>query len=106
MTAFNMIFAKKKIADLIPADYNPRKALKPGDKEYEKLKRSLMEFGYVDPIIWNATTGHVVGGHQRLTVMRDLGITEVDCVVVEMDLIAEKKLNIALNQIAGGWDKE
>ena len=106
MTAFNMIFAKKKIEDLIPADYNPRKALKPGDKEYEKLKRSLMEFGYVDPIIWNATTGHVVGGHQRLTVMRDLGITEVDCVVIEMDLIAEKKLNIALNQIAGGWDKE
>ena len=101
-----MIFAKKKIEDLIPADYNPRKALKPGDKEYEKLKRSLMEFGYVDPIIWNATTGHVVGGHQRLTVMRDLGITEVDCVVIEMDLIAEKKLNIALNQIAGGWDKE
>ena len=26
-----------KIADLIPADYNPRKALKPGDKEYEKI---------------------------------------------------------------------
>ena len=33
---------------LIPANYNPRKDLKPGDPEYEKLKRSLTEFGYVE----------------------------------------------------------
>ena len=101
-----MILAKKKVTDLVPADYNPRKALKPGDAEYEKLKRSLEQFGYVEPIIWNATTGHVVGGHQRLTVLRDLGVTEVDCVVVEMDREKEKALNIALNKISGEWDKE
>ena len=101
-----MILAKKKVSDLVPADYNPRKALKPGDAEYEKLKRSLEQFGYVEPIIWNATTGHVVGGHQRLTVLRDLGATEVDCVVVEMDREKEKALNIALNKISGEWDKD
>ena len=101
-----MILAKKKVTDLVPADYNPRKALKPGDAEYEKLKRSLEQFGYVEPIIWNATTGHVVGGHQRLTVLRDLGVTEVDCVVVEMDREKEKALNIALNKISGEWDKD
>ena len=101
-----MILAKKKLADLVPAEYNPRKALKPGDAEYEKLKRSLEQFGYVEPIIWNATTGHVVGGHQRLTVLRDLGVTEVDCVVVEMDREKEKALNIALNKISGEWDKD
>ena len=60
------------LSDLIPADYNPRKALRPGDSEYEKLKRSIEEFGLVEPLIWNERTNRLVGGHQRLTVMRDL----------------------------------
>ena len=46
-----MQFQSYKIADLIPASYNPRKKLKPGDKEYEKIKNSIKEFGYVEPII-------------------------------------------------------
>jgi hypothetical protein len=58
---------------LNPAAYNPRKDLKPGDKEYEKLRRSIEEFGYVEPVIWNKTTGNIVGGHQRLKVLLDLG---------------------------------
>lgn len=58
-----MIIEKIKVEKLIPADYNPRKDLQPGDSEYEKIKRSLEEFGYVDPVIWNKTTGRVVGGH-------------------------------------------
>ena len=91
---------------LIPADYNPRKDLKPGDPEYEKLKRSLEEFGYVEPVIWNKATSHVVGGHQRLKVLLDMGVTEVDCVVVEMDAEKEKALNVALNKISGDWDKD
>ena len=37
-----MQFQSYKIADLIPASYNPRKKLKPGDKEYEKIKSSGM----------------------------------------------------------------
>ena len=101
-----MIFEKKNTADLLPADYNPRKDLKPGDAEYEKLKRSIEQFGYVEPVIWNKTTGRVVGGHQRLKVLMDMGMTEVDCVVVEMDADKEKALNIALNKISGDWDKD
>lgn len=57
-----MIIEKINLEQLIPADYNPRKDLQPGDSEYEKIKRSLEEFGYVDPVIWNKTTGRVVGG--------------------------------------------
>ena len=49
-----MQFQSYKIADLIPASYNPRKKLKPGDKEYEKIKNSIKEFGYVEPIIINS----------------------------------------------------
>ena len=101
-----MVIERKSTADLIPADYNPRKDLKPGDPEYEKLKRSLEQFGYVEPVIWNKTTGRVVGGHQRLKVLIDMGITEVECVVVELPEDKEKALNIALNKISGDWDKD
>lgn len=101
-----MQIEKKKTAELLPADYNPRKDLKPGDAEYEKLKRSLEQFGYVEPVIWNKNTGRVVGGHQRLKVLIDMGMTEVDCVVVELDEEKEKALNIALNKISGEWDND
>ena len=101
-----MLIEKMKTENLLPADYNPRKDLKPGDEEYEKLKRSIEQFGYVEPVIWNKTTGRVVGGHQRLKVLIDMGIDEVDCVVVEMDENKEKALNVALNKISGEWDKD
>ena len=101
-----MQIEKLKTELLIPADYNPRKDLKPGDPEYEKLKRSIEQFGYVEPVIWNKTTSHVVGGHQRLKVLLDMGITEVECVVIEMNEEKEKALNIALNKISGDWDKD
>lgn len=94
------------ISKLNPAEYNPRKNLQPGDAEYEKLKRSMEQFGYVEPVVWNKTTGRVIGGHQRLKVLVDLGLKEVDCVVVEMDEEQEKALNIALNKINGEWDTD
>jgi DNA modification methylase len=101
-----MQIEKLKVEQLIPADYNPRKDLKPGDAEYDKLKRSIEQFGYVEPLIWNKVTGRVVGGHQRLKVLIDMGITEVECVVVELPEDKEKALNIALNKINGEWDND
>lgn len=99
-----MKIEKKIISELLPADYNPRKNLQPGDKEYEKLKKSITEFDYVDPVIWNKQTGHVVGGHQRLKVLQDLGYTEIQVSVVDITEAKEKALNIALNKISGDWD--
>jgi len=93
------------IADLAPAPYNPRKALKAGDLEYAKLRRSIEEFGVVDPVIWNSRTKRVVGGHQRLTVLRDLGHTTAPTVVVDLHEPREKALNLALNRIAGEWNE-
>ena len=101
-----MTFKTLELKNLLPADYNPRKDLKPGDIEYEKLKRSLETFGYVEPVIWNERTGKVVGGHQRLKVMLDLGYTEESCVVVNLDDEQEKALNVALNKISGEWDEK
>lgn len=87
------------------AGYNPRKDLKPGDPEFEKLRRSIEQFGYVEPAIWNKRTGNVVGGHQRIKVLKYLGHTEADCVVLDIDETQEKALNIALNKISGEWDE-
>ncbi len=97
---------KIKIDKLNPAEYNPRKDLKPGDSEYEKLKQSIQTFGYVEPVLWNKRTGNIIGGHQRYKVLVELGQTEIDCVVVDMDLENEKALNIALNQVSGDWDND
>lgn len=92
------------LKDLKPAVYNPRKKLKKGDKEYEKIKQSLLKFGYVDPIIVNEDLT-VIGGHQRLTVLKDLDYETAKCVIVDLPKEDEKALNIALNKITGQWDE-
>jgi len=94
-----------KISQLRPAEYNPRKDLKPGDSEYEKLKKSLTEFGLVEPLVVNKDMT-VIGGHQRLKVLGDTGHKDIPCVIVDLDKEHEKALNIALNKISGGLDNE
>jgi len=102
----DMTWVSLSIDSLKPAAYNPRKKLKKGDKEYEKIKKSIVEFGYVDPIIVNFD-GTVIGGHQRLTVLSDLGYKEVQCVQVRIeDENKVKALNVALNKITGAWNEE
>ena len=98
-----MNIQKLKIECLKPAEYNPRKDLKVGDEEYEKIKKSIVEFGYVDPIIVNRDMT-VIGGHQRLKVLQELGYTDIECVIVDLDKDREKALNLALNKISGEWD--
>ncbi|MGO4996013.1 site-specific DNA-methyltransferase [Oribacterium sp. Sow4_G1_1] len=92
------------VQDLKPAAYNPRKKLKPGDSEYEKIKKSIEEFGFADALVVNKDMT-IIGGHQRLTVAMELGYTEVPCTVVDIDKAREKALNIALNKITGAWDE-
>ena len=102
----DMTWVSLPIDSLKPAAYNTRKKLKKGDKEYEKIKKSIVEFGYVDPIIINYD-GTVIGGHQRLTVLSDLGYKEVQCVQVQIeDENKVKALNVALNKISGEWNEE
>ena len=89
------------------AAYNPRVDLQPGDPEYEKLKRSIEEFGYVEPIVWNERTGNMVGGHQRHKIMvHEQGHTELAVSVVNLDDQQERLLNLALNKVSGRWDDE
>lgn len=94
------------IEQLRPAPYNPRAALAPGDAAYERLARSLDEFDLVQPPVWNARTGHIVGGHQRIEILRRRGAADVECVVVDLPLEREQALNIALNnpRVGGEWE--
>lgn len=85
------------IADLVPAPYNPRKQLKPGDPAYEKLAASIRTFGLVEPLVWNEITGHIVGGHARLRILKDMGVADVPVSVVRLSPEQEKALNVILN---------
>ena len=101
-----MKLVAKPIDTLISPKYNPRRKLTPEDGEYQKIKRSIDSFGYVDPIIYNKRTMHIVGGNQRWQVLKDLGYPTVQCVEVDLDDAQEKALNVALNKISGEWDME
>ncbi len=101
-----MEIVKMKVSDINIAEYNPRLDLKPGDPEYEKIKRSIQEFNLVEPLVWNERTQRLVGGHQRLKVLRELGQEFVEVSVVDLSEEREKALNIVLNKAQGDWDYE
>ena len=91
------------VNDIIPAEYNPRVTTHRGIYHLEK---SLGRFGYVDPIIVNKKTMKLVGGHQRFSVLVRSGVSEIECVVVNLSEEKEKALNIALNKTSEHfeWD--
>jgi DNA modification methylase len=100
-----VIIKRIPIKDIKIAKYNPRKDLKPGDPEYDRIKKSVDEFGLVEPLVLNGKSNVLVGGHQRLKVLQERGDKTVDVVIVDLDPIREKALNIALNRISGEWDE-
>ncbi len=92
------------VSKIKPAPYNPRVDLQPGDPKYESLKRGIEQFGCVEPLVWNARSGNLVGGHQRFKILQEQGAKEVDVSVVDLPEEQEKALNIALNKLDGEWD--
>lgn len=99
--------AKRKIIDLLPAGYNPRKMT---ENERRDLEDSIKEFGVVIPVVLNIGTREnvLIGGHQRVTIYADLGIEEIDVMVPSRELNEEeeKRLNLRLNKNTGSWDDE
>ncbi|MGE0193902.1 MAG: site-specific DNA-methyltransferase [Planctomycetota bacterium] len=92
----------RRVAELVPAGYNPR-TISPA--ALAGLGESIGRYGLVQPIIVNARTGNVVGGHQRLKVLEAKGVEATDVVVIDVDEAEEKALNLALNspRISGEW---
>jgi len=95
---------RMKLAEMIPAAYNPRKDLQPGDREWEKIERSIDTFGMVEPIVFNERSGRIVGGHQRAKILAHRGETEADVVLVDLSDEDEKILCAKLNRVQGYWD--
>ena len=93
-----------RVAEIVPAVYNPRVTLTEKDFEYQALKASIDEFGLVVPLIVNRQTGNLVSGHQRLNVMLAKGVEETEVVIVDMEPKKEMALCIAMNKITGEWD--
>lgn len=93
-----------KFSEIVSDDYNPRKELAPGDVEFERIRNSLDNFGYIEPIVFNRRTGHIVGGHQRVSVLKHMGKTAAEMSVIDVDEHEEKLLNLRLNKIKGRWD--
>lgn len=98
-----MKLEKVAIDKLIFPEYNPRKKLKEGDLEYEKIKASIEKFGYVDPVIVNKDNT-IIGGNQRAAVLKDLGRKIIEVVRLDLSKDEEKTLNITLNKVTGEWD--
>lgn len=97
-----MEIEKVNIEELISPEYNPREIT---PEEMEKLKTSIQEFGYVDPIIVNKVNNHIVGGNQRYEALKQLGYKEVDVILIhEPNIDREKMINIRLNNSSGKWD--
>ena len=71
------------------------------------LKDSIKEFGLVDPIIVNKGEGRkniIIGGHQRVQAMKELGHETVDVFYLDLDEKKEKELNLRLNRYYGEFD--
>lgn len=98
---------KRKVKELTPADYNPRKMT---EQERRDLEDSIREFGAVIPIVVNVGKREnvLIGGHQRVTIYADLGIEETDVMVPSRELTGEeeRRLNLRLNKNTGSWDFE
>lgn len=94
---------RRKLSDLLPAEYNPRVTLEPDDKEFQDLVGSIRTLGYAEPILINED-GTIIGGHQRYNALLYLGWEEADVVVYPCSKVKEKALNVALNKIDGRWD--
>lgn len=93
------------LQDMHPAPYNPRYDLQPGDIKYENLKQSVLKNGLIQPIVWNPVTGNVVGGNQRLKILKELGAKQVMCSVIEYQTLEDEMAAcIALNKAQGKWE--
>lgn len=93
-----------KISELTDYYKNPRQLTK---QQFEQLKKSLDKFGLIDKPIINADEKHtVIGGHQRLRVLRSENQKSVECWYPsrELDEKEVEELNIRLNKNTGDWD--
>lgn len=93
-------------SELKAAEYNPRNL---SDEARRKLRAVVTKHGMVAPIVWNARTSRIVGGHQRISIMDDLYQTDdykLKVARIDVDEVQERELNIALNNAHAQGDMD
>lgn len=109
MGKYDMDIVKMKLSSLVSPGYNPRTI---SDEEFDNLKKSILKFGYSDPIIVNKRNNHIVAGNQRFKALTELNrenhgkYTKIDVVLVDLNPEDEKAFNIGHNQIGGEFDEQ
>lgn len=111
-----IILDKINLTELKINPENPRRIT---NFQLNNLRRSISEYGFIDPIIINSKTKMIIGGHQRFKVLRENNVSEayimnlgdISWVFTDDDLEVvddnyEKGMNISLNKISGEWDNE
>lgn len=91
---------QRKVFDLKFYPGNPRQM---SEDVLDDLKKSIKEFGFVDPLIINEEN-EVIGGNQRLKAAIEEGLEEVPVTIIKLPKDKEKALNLALNKIQGRFD--
>jgi ParB-like chromosome segregation protein Spo0J len=92
---------KKKLAELVPNQRNPRTI---SAESLQRLQKSLETLGNLQPVVWNARSKKLIGGHQRIKCLAELGHEETEVWCVDLDEEKEKAALLALNRNAGEWD--
>jgi hypothetical protein len=102
LSTINWSSEKRKISELNPAPYNPRQLT---EKQSADLTNSLDKFSLADPIVINANNT-IIGGHQRINILKTRGIEEVDVRVPNrlLDEQEERELNLRLNKNLGEFN--
>jgi len=77
----------------------PGNPMRHEERNLDAIRRSLVRFGQVDPLVVRRSTNEVLSGNGRIRVMRDLGWDSCDVVFVEVaDDNAAKALVVSLNK--------
>ncbi|MBO4549692.1 MAG: ParB N-terminal domain-containing protein [Bacteroidaceae bacterium] len=110
MERSNLEVVYRTTDQLVVPDYNPRKIT---PKQREDIRRSLDDFGMVQPLVVNTfkdeendidRDGIIVGGNQRFQILKSMGVDKFPCVEVCLDPEQEKVLNLRLNKNQAEFD--
>lgn len=89
-----------KLADIRLSGRNPRKM---SEVQRDQLRRSILEFGFKDPVTVDRSM-LLIDGYHRLNIAWEIGIETVPAVIVDITPEKRELLGIALNSIKGEWN--
>lgn len=96
-----------RVSELNQAVYNPRRI---SPEKFDALKNSITSEGFVEPVVVQKKGMCIIGGHQRVRAVKELSTEggfappDLPCVILDIDDVRAKKLNIKLNNLKGDFE--